>query len=67
MSRHDDSTITATVNLGRFDKGQSAYLFVVDATGKPSATGLQVTIDGGAATTNEPTATPNAPTSVAVH
>jgi hypothetical protein len=59
-SAWSDGSITATVNLGKFTQGQTAYLFVVDATGTPSAKGQAVTAGGNAFM-------PNAPSSVAVH
>jgi len=62
-SSWSDSSITATVNLGQFQGGQTAYLFVVDATGTPSASGLPVSVDGAATAA----ATPNAPSGVSVH
>jgi hypothetical protein len=37
-------SITLSVNLGKFAPGQTAYLFVVDAAGNPSATGYPVTV-----------------------
>ena len=55
-----DGSITATVNLGKFTQGQTAYLFVVDASGTASAAGKAVTAGGTAFM-------PNAPSSVAVH
>ena len=55
-----DGSITATVNLGKFTQGQTAYLFVIDASGTPSAAGKAVTAGGNAFM-------PNAPSSVAVH
>jgi hypothetical protein len=55
-----DGSITATVNLGKFSQGQTAYLFVVDASGTPSAAGVAVKA-GGTATA------PSPPTSFAVH
>ena len=62
-SAWSDSSITATVNLGQFTQGQTAYLFVVDSSGTPSAKGFVVTVGGTAAGGT----TPNAPSSVAVH
>jgi hypothetical protein len=59
-SSWSDSSITATVNLGQFTQGQTAYLFVVDSSGTPSAKGLAVTAGGSAGA-------PNAPSSVVVH
>ena len=59
-SAWSDGSITATVNLGQFTQGQTAYLIVVDSSGTPSATGLAVTAGGTAVT-------PNAPSSLSVH
>jgi hypothetical protein len=59
-SSWSDSSITATVNLGQFTRGQTAYLFVVDSSGTPSAKGLAVTAGG---TVGQP----NSPSNVAVH
>jgi hypothetical protein len=61
-SAWSDDSITATVNLGQFTQGQTAYLIVVDSSGTPSTTGFAVTA-GGAGTG----ATPNAPSSISVH
>jgi hypothetical protein len=58
-----DSSITATVNLGRFAQGQSAYLFVVDSSGTASAAGLAATAGGTAAAA---AAVPNPPSAVGV-
>ena len=55
-----DGSITATVNLGKFGQGQVAYLFVVDASGNPSANGYQVTAAGTAQA-------PSPPSAVSVH
>lgn len=52
-------SITATVNLGKFSAGQTAYLFVVDPSGSVNSAGFPITI-GGTSTAK----TPNAPTSV---
>jgi hypothetical protein len=52
-SAWSDGSITAQVNLGKFTQGQTAYLFVVDASGNVSATGLAVTA-GGTGTTVAP-------------
>ncbi len=49
----NDGSITATINLGRFTQGQTAYLIVVDATGTASA-GLAVTAGGTAAMPSPP-------------
>jgi len=62
-SSWSESSITATVNLGQFQAGQTAYLFVVDSTGTPNASGLPVSVDGAATAA----ATPNAPSAVSVH
>jgi len=61
-----DRSITATVNLGRFNQGQAAYLIVVDDSGTPSASGLQVTAGSRGSTAAGPTS-PNPPSSVEVH
>jgi hypothetical protein len=53
-SAWSDTSITAQVNLGRFTQGQTAYMFVVDASGNVSATGLAVTAGGSAAATVAP-------------
>jgi hypothetical protein len=45
-SQWSDTSITATVNLGQFTQGQTAYLFVVDTSGTASARGLTVTAGG---------------------
>jgi hypothetical protein len=59
-----DTSVTATANLGQFQAGQTAYLFVVDSSGTASASGVPVTVGGGG---TAPTATPNAPSGVSVH
>lgn len=46
-------SITATVNLGKFNAGQTAYLFVVDSSGAANGTGLPVTV-GGTSTAKTP-------------
>ena len=43
-SSWSDTVITATVNLGQFQAGETAYLFVVDSTGTSSASGLPVAV-----------------------
>jgi hypothetical protein len=55
-SAWSDGSITATVNLGKFAQGQTAYLFVVDASGTPSASGVAVTAGGAVAVPNPPPA-----------
>lgn len=47
-----DTSITATVRLGSFTPGQTAYLFVVDSTGSVSS-GYQVTIGDSGTQTRE--------------
>ncbi len=44
----------AQVNLGKFTQGQAAYLFVVDASGTVSATGLALTAGGTTVMPNPP-------------
>jgi len=58
-SAWNDSSISAMVNLGRLNEGDTAYLFVVDASGTASATGYSVKAGGSVAA-------PSAPASVAV-
>jgi hypothetical protein len=41
------SSISVSVNLGKFTAGQTAYVFVVDPTGTPSTTGAPVVVTGG--------------------
>jgi len=53
-SSWSDGSITATVNLGQFTQGQTAYLFVVDANGNASATGTSVTAGGMVAVPSPP-------------
>jgi hypothetical protein len=38
------AAITFSVNLGKFTAGQTAYLFVIDAAGHPSAAGFPITV-----------------------
>jgi hypothetical protein len=59
-SAWSDGSITATVNLGQFAQGQTAFLIVVDSTGTASVTGLAVTAGGTVAT-------PNPPSAISVH
>ena len=42
-SAWSDTSITATVNLGKFVAGAAVYLFVVDSTGTASPSGLALT------------------------
>jgi hypothetical protein len=39
-----DGSISISVNLGKFSEGQTAYLYVFDATNTVSATGVPVTV-----------------------
>ncbi len=55
-SAWSDGSITATVNLGKFVPGQTAYLFVIDSTGTASVAGLPVAVGGTAATPSPPSA-----------
>jgi hypothetical protein len=57
-----DSSISATVNLGQFSQGQTAYLFVFDATGTANAAGIPVTAGSGAIAGQ-----PNPPGDVNIH
>jgi hypothetical protein len=63
-----DNSIDVTFNAGKFVSGDTAYLFVVDATGARSATGVQITVGGAAAppAPPPPTPPPNPPTLVGV-
>ena len=54
------TSIAATVNLGKFTAGQTAYLFVVDPSGAHNSAGLQVTVGGTGGTAT----VPKPPTSV---
>lgn len=58
-SMWNDGSISAMVNLGKFNQGDTAYLFVVDASGTASATGYSVKAGGSVAA-------PSAPAAVAV-
>lgn len=46
------SSISASVNLGKFTPGQTAYLFVVDSAGTPSTVGTRVTVGAPSAPAN---------------
>lgn len=50
-SSWSNTSINISVNLGKFTSGQTAYLFVVDSSGAPSAAGIPVTVGGTAAAT----------------
>lgn len=55
-SSWNSTAITVSVNLGKFSAGQTAYLFAIDSSGQPNATGYPVTVGGTAgATLNPPT------------
>jgi hypothetical protein len=64
-SAWSNGSITATVNLGRFAQGDTAYLFVVDSSGNPSATGVAVKVGGGQVSGSGGTE-PQPPTGVSV-
>lgn len=55
-SAWSDNSLTATVNLGKFTQGQPVYLFVVDSTGTPSASGLALTAGGSVFMPSSPSA-----------
>lgn len=40
------SSISFSVNLGKFTAGQTAYLFVFDPSGVPNTTGYPITVGG---------------------
>jgi hypothetical protein len=46
-STWSQTSITVTVNQGRFQDGECAYLFVVDADGSSNSTGYPIMIGGG--------------------
>ena len=56
------SSISISANLGRFEVGQTAYLFVVDANGIASGAGFPVPIGGTAPDTAPPTVLSVTPT-----
>jgi hypothetical protein len=49
------SSITATVNQGSFATGTTVYLYVLDSTNTPNASGLAITIGGGSSGPGIPT------------
>jgi hypothetical protein len=51
------TSVSASVNLGKFTAGQTAYLFVFDPTGARNATGFPITVgsSGGGVTLPAPT------------
>jgi hypothetical protein len=59
-----DGSITATVNLGQFKQGETAYLFVFDSSGLANSSGAAVTVGGGR---SAGVITPSALGSAAVH
>ncbi|MCI0590546.1 MAG: polysaccharide lyase [Gammaproteobacteria bacterium] len=50
-----NTSIRISANLGKFSAGQTAYLFVVDSSGTPSATGLPVSVGDTASKLAPPT------------
>jgi hypothetical protein len=44
-----DGSVSVVVNLGKFQTGQTTYLFVVDPSGTSNAIGYPVTAGGGVA------------------
>ena len=42
-----NTSIALTVNLGKFQTGQTAYLYVVNASGMVNANGIAITVGGG--------------------
>jgi hypothetical protein len=59
-SRWNDGSLSVTANLGQFQSGQTAYLYVVDVTGAVNPNGYPVTIgSGGGGDTTPPTSPAN--------
>lgn len=55
-SSWSSTSISASVNLGKFSTGQTAYMFVLDSSGQRNASGFPVTVGGtGGAALNPPT------------
>ena len=50
-----NTSVTFTSNLGQFQPGQTAYLYVIDSTGTANPTGYPVTIGSGVSDTTPPT------------
>lgn len=63
-SAWSDGSITATVNLGKFAQGETAYVFVIDASGTPNATGLAA--KAGASSAGSADGQPQPPSGVSV-
>src|SRR5207248_10898297 len=58
------SSISLTVNLGKFQTGQTAYLYVVDSNGQANSAGVPITVGsggGGGGDTTPPTVSLTAP------
>lgn len=53
-----DTSITATVNAGKFADGATAYVFLFDATGQRNNTGYTVTIGSGSGSPPPPSSLP---------
>jgi hypothetical protein len=66
-SKWTDTSINATVNLGRFAKSEPIYLFVVDSSGTTNAPGFPLTAGGGTVVAGPAPALPQAPSDVTVH
>ncbi len=65
-SKWSDTSITAKVNLGRFENGEPAYLFVVNSAGVANKIGLPVATGDGVPPGTTSVA-PHAPSDVVVH
>ena len=57
-----DQSVTVVVNAGTFQGGQTAYLYVIDASGQVNTTGYPITIGQGGSVVS----TPPAPSSLIV-
>jgi len=58
------SSISLTVNLGKFQTGQTAYLYVVDSNGQANSAGVPITVGsggGGGGDTTPPTVSLTSP------
>ncbi|MGH9160547.1 MAG: hypothetical protein ACRD2X_11270 [Vicinamibacteraceae bacterium] len=67
-TKWSDSSITLSVNLGIFNEGETAYVYVVDSNGNVNEKGYPIRVGGsggGPAPDPDPTA-PKAPTSLRV-
>ncbi|QQS21366.1 MAG: hypothetical protein IPL87_02540 [Candidatus Moraniibacteriota bacterium] len=56
-----DTSISITLNAGGFSAGQTAYLYVIDASGTPNASGYPVTIGASSSDTTPPVRSNPAP------